>query len=107
MSFGLTTSLSALIPDPVGALINFAVATSVKSVRLTNTSGSAVTVAIYFDYDGTSTNPIDMVLAPTLLGANESVLLDGGPWHFGVGGRISGIATTTNVVNIHVTPASI
>jgi hypothetical protein len=107
MSFALSTSLSALITNAVAALFNFAAATTVKSVRLTNTHSTTVTVTLYFDYDGTAAAAVDTVVSGVSLAPGESVLVDGGPWNFAAASRISGIASVTNVVSVHLTPATI
>lgn len=107
MSFALSTSLSALVPDAAGALFNFAAATTVKSVRLTNTHSATVTVTLYFDYDGTATGAVDTIVSGASLAPGESVLVEGGPWNFAALSRISGVASVTNVVSVHISPATI
>ena len=106
MAFALLTSGSALIPTS-GAVVNFAVPTTVRSLRLTNTSASPVTVTLFFDYDGTAANPVDTVLDSLVLAGKESAVIDGGPFNFAAGGRITGTATTNNAVSLHYTPATI
>ena len=108
MAFALTNSLSALLSNATGALFNFAAATTVRSVRLTNTSVSAVSgVSLFFDYDGTGTGAVDCLLSGLTLAPGESVLVDGGPFNFANGGRISGVAGTASVISCHITPATI
>ena len=107
MAFGLLTSLSALFPAVTGALFNFSIPTTVRSIRISNTSNAARTVTLYLDYDGVGVGAVDTILPLLQLAPYESVLLDGGPWDFTTGSRISGSASLGNVVNIHITPASI
>lgn len=107
MAFALLTSLSALVPNVAGALFNFSVATTVRSVRMTNTHTAEVTVTLYFDYDGTATGAVDTIAKDVPMSPGESLLLDGGPWNFGASSRISGVASVNNVVTVHVTPATI
>lgn len=107
MAFALLTSLSALIPSATGALFNFSVATTLKNFRMTNTHTAAVTVTLYFDYDGVATGAVDTLIKDVSLEPGESVLLDGGPWDFAASSRISGVASVNNVVTCHITPASI
>ena len=107
MAFALLPSESYLITNGETDLVTFSVATTIKSVRLTNTSASTVAgVILYFRYDGVAGNAVARVIEVDLA-AKQSVVLDGGPWNFGAGGKISGIAGTTNVVNLHFTPATI
>ena len=107
MAFALSNSLSALLPSSAGAVFNFSVATAVKSVRLTNSHTSSLTFSLWFDYDGTSNGDVDLVAKDVTIAAGESVMLDGGPWHFGASSRISGIASSANKIACHVTPATI
>lgn len=107
MSFGLITSESALLPSSTGALKNFSAATTVRNVRLTNVHTIAVTATLWFDYDGTSTGDVDMVLDAVTLGPGESVKLDGELWNFANGGRISGLASVANKITMHFSQATI
>lgn len=107
MSFGLTTSKSTLIASSTGALHDFSVATTIKSVRLTNNGAAPVSVTLWFDYDGTSTGDVDCVAKIVTIEGYASLVLDGGPWHFAASSRISGLATVNNIVTCHITPATI
>jgi hypothetical protein len=107
MAFGLQTSLSALVPDASGSCFDFSVATTIKSVRLTNMHSASVTVSLWFDYDGTNAADIDKVLHNKALAPGESVILDGGPWNFAASSRITGEVSDTDTVSIHITPATI
>lgn len=109
MAFALITSFSALITDSVAAVFSFGAGTvlTIKSFRLTNLHTAAVTVTLWFDYDGIAAGDVDCVLKNYTLNVGESVVLDGGPWNFAASSRISGIASVTNKVSLHFTAAQI
>jgi aspartate aminotransferase-like enzyme len=79
----------------------------VRTIRITNTSASNVVVTLYADYDGTGTAAVDALVNSITVPKNSSVIVEGGPFNFASGGRISGVAATTNVINIHLSMATI
>lgn len=106
MAFGLLTSLQFLIPSPKAAIFNFTQAESINHIRITNTTNSAKTISLWFDFDGTSSGDTEKVLSDIDLSRDESVVMDG-IYDFQSGGRITGEASVVSSVSIHWTRASI
>ena len=106
MAFALQTSLSALIPSPAGALFNFSATESVNDVMVVNTTGSDVTVSLWFDYDGTSATDTEKFISAYTVVANGVLHLTG-LWVFVSGGRITGLCSTNNAATAHITKATV
>ena len=106
MAFSLANSVSILIPNPAGALVDFTVQQSVNDIWIANNGGANRDVSLWFDYDGTNATNTELFMDTVQVPRNDFIHVTG-LWVFNVGGRITGLASVSNEITFHLSRANL